>query len=317
MSNNDLYYSDTKLQLMIKQNTQKRNQLQKQLLEGRKLLSATENPGDFQTANELEMMIDVLKQSLNNTDEAKSMIGITEQAIHSLIAILQTILEVTVQARQPGISQNNLTTFVNTIKSLQEEFKSTLKLITYRKQPVFYHKDRLVETDQKTWEVEKRFRWNVSDNLLTPIYLTFMKPKVILEGLMRNFFYKVLVTDSKTYNVDSLTVSTTLTGTQLDYNIKVIQNDIHKLETYIGDLATFNNTVTLKRKTLLSVYSHNLELLQETIGIDRDVHAAKIEMLNCQIKTAKQAMATLCDENPITNTVSNILNTSTSTIKML
>ena len=45
-----------------------------------------------------------------------------------MINILQTLLEVTIQARQPGISSQDLIDLISTIESLEDEFESSLEL---------------------------------------------------------------------------------------------------------------------------------------------------------------------------------------------
>ena len=47
MSGSDKYYSSYKMQMLIKENEKKRNLLQKQLLDGRKLVSAKQAPEEW------------------------------------------------------------------------------------------------------------------------------------------------------------------------------------------------------------------------------------------------------------------------------
>ena len=99
---------------------------------------------------------------------------------------------------------------------------------------------------------------------------------------------------------------------KLDYNIKVVKADLKKLNNYLDDLSVFNNLLSFKRKTLISVYGTNLDLLQKLVSIDRETHKAKIDMLNCQIKTARKTFQGLSYNDPVTNTVSSMLGTSTN-----
>ena len=89
------------------------------------------------------------------------------------------------------------------------------------------------------------------------------------------------------------------------------------MNTYLDDLSVFNNLLVFKRKTLISVYGNNLDLLQKLVSIDRETHKAKIDMLNCQIKTARQTFQGLSYNDPVTNTVSSILGTSTNVFKQV
>ena len=317
MSGSDKYYSSYKMQMLIKENEKKRNLLQKQLLDGRKLVSAKQAPEEYQKASDLEMKVDILKKSLDNVEDACSLVELVETALLNLVTILQTLLEVTIQARQPGISDVDILSFMSTIQSLETEFESTLNLYTWKNQSIFYHKDRLTITDKKTWEVAKKIKWNVTDSVLKPLYLTFTKPKIIVKGLEKNFLFKVNAADPEVYISTGITTSSSTNQARLDYNILVIQSDIKLVQKYLGDLAVFNNLVAIKKQTLLSVYGSNLESLNKLVGIDREHHKAEINHLNCQIQTARKVFRGLCENDPVTNTVSSTLQNSTGVFKQI
>lgn len=312
MSENDKYYSSYKMQMLIHENEKTRNNLQKQLMNGRKMVSAEDSPEEYQMVSDLEIKIDITKKSLENCDEAVCVVELLQQALMTITSLIQTLLDVTIQARQPGISNLDLVSLISTIQGLEVEIESTLNMYTYKNQSVFYHKDRISQSDQKTWEVAKRFKWNVTDSILKPNYLTLVKPKIILKGLEQNFLYKEKSSDIQIYSLDGITTSSPENLLKLDYNIKVVKADLKKINNYLDDLSVFNNLLSFKRKTLISVYGTNLDLLQKLVGIDRETHKAKIDMLNCQIKTARKTFQGLSYNDPVTNTVSSMLGTSTN-----
>ena len=317
MSENDKYYSSYKMQMLIHENEKTRNNLQKQLMDGKKMVSAEDSPEEYQMVSDLEIKIDITKKSLENCDEAVCVVELLQQALMTIVSLIQMMLDVTIQARQPGISDLDLVSLITTIQGLEAEMESTLSMYTYKNQSVFYHKDRILESDQKTWEVAKRFKWNITDSILKPNYLTLVKPKIILKGLEQNFLFKEKTDDTETYCLDGITTSSPENLLKLDYNIKVIKADLKKMHTYLDDLSVFNNLLVFKRKTLISVYGTNLDLLQKLVSIDRETHKAKIDMLNCQIKTARQTFQGLSYNDPVTNTVSSILGTSTNVFKQV
>jgi len=143
MANNQGYYSNHKMMSLIKNNEAQKNILKKQLLQGRKLTNALESPTQYNKAHNLEMNLNVLKKSLENITEAKNTSEIIEKALLNIITIFQNLLDLNLQARQPGLSNLDLVLITDSIKSLETELQASLELYKYNNKTLFHCKDRL------------------------------------------------------------------------------------------------------------------------------------------------------------------------------
>ena len=76
---------------------------------------------------------------------------------------------------------------------------------------------------QSAYAVEKRFKWDVSDNILKRDTLTLQKPHTVIGETL---LYKESLNDSKVYLTTTYHINNTGNRGYLSYNLLVLENDI-------------------------------------------------------------------------------------------
>lgn len=291
---------DYSIQMLINNREEIRDRYKRQLLTGRRDVTASDNPDLYRTVSEVESKIHTSEKSLKTYNDIKDVIELYGKAIPHLSDIIQKIITLTLDTRNAGLTDAQFINNIALITNLEAELKSAILLYKFKNINIFDYKT----VAQSAFAVEKRFNWDVSDNLLKRDKLVLQKPHTVIgESLL----YKASLVDANTYQTTLLTVNNKANRDKLSYNILVLEADIAKLRKDLDNLNSFNGTVTAKRRLLLTTLDNNYRILRDAVGVDKEQLQGKINEIQREINIARDTWKTSALNDPITNTVTSLL----------
>ena len=289
------------IKMLIDNREEVRDRLKRQLLTGRRVVSAGDNPDLYHTVNDLESKIEISEKSLKNFNDAADLVSLYGKAIPHLIEILQKMVTLTLDTRQAGLTNAMFYNKLLKIDNLAAELKSAILLYKFKNIHIFFYK--LVS--QVSYTVETRFKWDISDNILKRNSLTFTKPSMVIG---ENLLYKVSLNDSNCYKTtNNFTVNNAGNRAKLSYNILVLENDIQRLQRELDTVNSFSENIAAKRRLLLTTLDNYYRMLRDAVGVDTAEIQTKIDSINKELKTARDTWRTSALNDPITNTVTSLL----------
>tara|TARA_B100000035_G_C20967782_1_gene539567 strand:- start:232 stop:1137 length:906 start_codon:yes stop_codon:yes gene_type:complete len=291
---------DFSIKMLIDNREEVRDRLKRQLLLGRRDVTSSDNPDLYHTVNDLEARITVGEQSLKNLSDAADLVVLYGKAIEHLIEILQQIITLTIDTRQAGLTNERFSANLKLINNIENELKSAILLYKFKTSNIFDYKT----IAQGAFNVEKRFTWDVSDNLLKRETLTLQKPHTVIGETL---LYKESLVDSKTYLTTTYHINNSGNRAYLSYNLLVLENDIKKLRKDLDNINSFNSTLKAKRRLLLTVLDNNYRMLKDAVGIDTNEIQTKLNKIENELKTARETWKVSALNDPITNTVASLL----------
>tara|TARA_B100000902_G_scaffold323212_1_gene316899 strand:+ start:270 stop:1178 length:909 start_codon:yes stop_codon:yes gene_type:complete len=292
---------DLSIKMLIDNREEVRDRLKRQLLTGRRVVSASDNPDLYHTVNDLESKIDISEKSLKNFNDAADLVSLYGKAIPHLIEILQKMITITLDTRQAGLTNNLFYNNLLKIDNLASELKSAILLYKFKNMHIFFYK--LV--NEISYTVETRFKWDISDNILKRTCLTFNKPRMVIG---ENLLYKVSLNDSNCYKTtNNFTVNNNGNRNKLSYNILVLENDVKRLQRELDTVNSFSENIKAKRRLLLTTLDNNYRMLRDAVGVDKSEIQTKIDSINHELKTARDTWRTSSLNDPITNTITSLL----------
>lgn len=292
---------DLSIKMLIDNREEVRDRLKRQLLTGRRVVSASDNPDLYHVVNDLEAKIDISEKSLKNFNDAADLVSLYGKAIPHLIEILQKMITLTLDTRQAGLTDNMFYNNLLKIDNLASELKSAILLYKFKNMHIFFYK--LV--NEVSYTVETRFKWDISDNILKRTCLTFKKPRAVIG---ENLLYKVSLNDSSCYKTtNDFTVNNSGNRGKLSYNVLVLENDIKNLQRELDTVNSFSESLNAKRRLLLTTLDNNYRLLKDAVGVDTSEIQTKIDTINRELKTARDTWRTSSLNDPITNTITSLL----------
>ena len=291
---------DYSISMLINNREEIRDRLKRQLLIGRKDVSASDNPDLYHRVNDIESRITISEKSLKNINDASDVVLLYGKAIPHLIDILQRIINITLDTRQAGLTNTKFANNLAEIRNIEKELKSSILLYKFKDLNIFDYKT----VAQNAYAVEKRFKWDISDNLLKRDTLTLQKPHTVIGETL---LYKETLVDSNKYLTTTYHINNAGNRAYLSYNIRVLENDIKKLRTDLDNINSFNSTLTQRKRLLLTTLDNNYRMLRDSVGIDNEKIQAKINDIERQIKTARETWRVSSLNDPITNTVASLL----------
>lgn len=291
---------DFSIKMLIDNREEVRDRLKRQLLLGRRDVTSSDNPDLYHTVNDLEARITVGEQSLKNLSDAADLVVLYGKAIEHLIEILQQIITLTIDTRQAGLTNERFSANLKLINNIENELKSAILLYKFKTSNIFDYKT----IAQGAFNVEKRFTWDVSDNLLKRETLTLQKPHTVIGETL---LYKESLVDSKTYLTTTYHINNSGNRAYLSYNLLVLENDIKKLRKDLDNINSFNSTLKAKRRLLLTVLDNNYRMLKDAVGIDTNEIQTKLNKIENELKTARETWKMSALNDPITNTVASLL----------
>ena len=291
---------DYSIQMLINNREEIRDRYKRQLLTGRRDVTASDNPDLYRTVSEVESKIHTSEKSLKTYNDIKDVIELYGKAIPHLSDIIQKIITLTLDTRNAGSTEAQFINNIALITKLETELKSAILLYKFKNINIFDYKT----VAQSAFAVEKRFNWDVSDNLLKRDKLTLQKPHTVIGETL---LYKASLVDANTYQTTLLTVNNKANRDKLSYNILVLEADIAKLRKDLDNLNSFNGTVTAKRRLLLTTLDNNYRILRDAVGVDKEQLQGKINEIQREINIARDTWKTSALNDPITNTVTSLL----------
>ncbi len=291
---------DYSISMLINNREEIRDRLKRQLLTGRKDVSASDNPDLYHRVNDIESKITITEKSLKNINDASDLVLLYGKAIPHLIDILQKIITITLDTRQAGLTNTKFANNLIEIRNIENELKSSILLYKFKDQNIFDYKT----VAENAFAVEKRFKWDISDNILKRDTLTLQKPHTVIgESLL----YKESLVDSNKYLTTTYHINNSGNRAYLSYNILVLENDIKKLHKDLDNINSFNSTLTQRKRLLLTTLDNNYRILHDSVGIDSEKIQTKINDIQRQIQTARETWRVSSLNDPITNTVASLL----------
>ena len=289
------------IKMLIDNREEVRDRLKRQLLTGRRVVSAGDNPDLYHTVNDLEAKIEISEKSLKNFNDAADLVSLYGKAIPHLIEILQKMVTLTLDTRQAGLTNAMFYNKLLKIDNLATELKSAILLYKFKNIHIFFYK--LVS--QISYTVETRFKWDISDNILKRNCLTFTKPSMVIG---ENLLYKVSLNDSNCYKTtNNFTVNNAGNRAKLSYNVLVLENDIQRLQRELDTVNSFSENIKAKRRLLLTTLDNYYRMLRDAVGVDTAEIQTKIDAINHELQTARDTWRTSALNDPITNTVTSLL----------
>ena len=167
---------DYSISMLINNREEIRDRLKRQLLTGRKDVSASDNPDLYHRVNDIESKITITEKSLKNINDASDLVLLYGKAIPHLIDILQKIITITLDTRQAGLTNTKFANNLIEIRNIENELKSSILLYKFKDQNIFDYKT----VAENAFAVEKRFKWDISDNILKRDTLTLQKPHTVI-----------------------------------------------------------------------------------------------------------------------------------------
>ena len=232
-----------------------RDRYKRQLITGRRDVTASDNPDLYRTVNEVESRISISEKSLKTYNDIHDIVELYGKAIPHLLEIIQKNITLTLDTRNAGLTQAKFANNIKLIKNLDTELNSAILLYKFKNINIFDYKT----VAQSAFAVEKRFIWDVSDNLLKRDKLKLQKPHTVIgESLL----YKASLVDSDSYSTSFVTNNST-NRAKLSYNILVLEANIKKLRKDLDDINSFNSTATAKRRLLLTTLDNDYRMLRD------------------------------------------------------
>ncbi len=120
------------IKMLIDNREDVRDRLKRQLLTGRRVVSAGDNPDLYHTVNDLEAKIEISEKSLKNFNDAADLVSLYGKAIPHLIEILQKMVTLTLDTRQAGLTNAMFYNKLLKIDNLATELKSAILLYKFK-----------------------------------------------------------------------------------------------------------------------------------------------------------------------------------------
>ena len=291
---------DYSIKMLIDNREEIRDRLKRQLLLGRRDVSASDNPDLYHIVNDLEARITVSEQSLKNLSDAADLVVLYGKALEHLIEILQKIITLTLDTRQAGLTNERFSDNLKLINNIEKELKSAILLYKFKTSNIFDYKT----VAEGAYNVEKRFTWDISDNLLKRDTLTLQKPHTVIGETL---LYKASLVDSNNYLTTTYHINNSGNRAYLSYNLLVLENDIKKLRNDLDNINSFNSTIKAKRRLLLTVLDNHYRMLKDSVGVDTNEIQTKLNKIENELKTARDTWRVSALNDPITNTVTSLL----------
>lgn len=291
---------DYSISMLINNREEMRDRLKRQLITGRKDVSASDNPDLYHRVSDIESRIHITEKSLKNINDASDLVSLYGKALQHLIDILQKIIQITLDTRQAGLTNAKFSSNLAEIRSIETELKSAILLYKFKDLHIFDYKT----VAENAYAVEKRFKWDISDNILKRDTLTLQKPHTVIGETL---LYKASLSDSKKYLTTTYHINNSGNRAYLSYNLLVLENDIKKIRKDLDDINSFNSTVSQRKRLLLTTLDNNYRILRDSVGIDSEKIQTKLNDIERQIKTARDTWRVSSLNDPITNTVASLL----------
>lgn len=291
---------DYSISMLINNREEVRDRLKRQLLTGRKDVTASDNPDLYHRVSDIESRIHITEKSLKNINDAADVVSLYGKAIPHLIEILQKIILITLDTRQAGLTNVKFASNLAEIRSIEAELKSAILLYKFKDLNIFDYKT----VAESAYAVEKRFKWDISDNILKRDTLTLQKPHTVIGETL---LYKESLSDSNKYLTTTYHTNNSGNRAYLSYNLLVLENDINKLRKDLDNINSFNSTLSQRKRLLLTTLDNNYRILRDSVGIDSEKIQTKLNDIERQIKTARDTWRVSSLNDPITNTVASLL----------
>ena len=89
--------------------------------------------------------------------------------------------------------------------------------------------------------------------------------------------------------------------------IQTSYNDIQRLRRELDTVNSFSENIAAKRRLLLTTLDNYYRMLRDAVGVDKSEIQTKIDAINHELKTARDTWRTSALNDPITNTVTSLL----------
>lgn len=291
---------DYSIKMLINNREEVRDRYKRQLLSGRRDVRAGDNPELYQNVSDLEAKIHISEKSLKNLTDAADIVELYGKAIPHLIEIIQKMISISLDTKQAGLADGIFNNNLRRIRNLETELNSAILLYKFKRVHIFDYK----KISQSAAGVEKRFNWDISNNLLNRERLVLQKPSAVIGETL---LYKASLVDSNTYSTTGYNTNTKTTRGYVSYNILVLEADIIRLRAELDTINSFNSSVAAKRRLLLTTLDNNYRMLKEAVGVDSADLQTKIHEIEKELQIARSTWKASALNDPITNTVASLL----------